>query len=207
MLFESMESTGILPVFCPKNEAELNTFAEGVYNAGVRTVEITLRSEFALFAIDILKRRYPSLYVGAGTVMSRDLLRRAADVGADFLVSPGYTEALTDEAESLGIPFIPGCSTPTEIQNAFIRGLRILKFFPAELSGKTAALKLYASAFSQIRFIPTGGITTDNAAEYLKQPNVLACGGSFMIPRDALQRGDHAAVTAVTKGCMKEGTR
>lgn len=134
------------------------------------------------------------MIVGAGTVVSESMLMQAIHAGADFCVSPGTDFSLLRLAREHNIPFIPGCATPSEIQNAEKEGLSLIKFFPAECAGGPAALKLYEGAFSNITFIPTGGITRENLRNYLKCPNVLACGGSFMIPKDRLLQRDSASI-------------
>lgn len=197
-----IRSCGIIPVFCPKDEAELNTFLDALIPSPVRVIEITLRSRFAAEAIARIKREHPVFTVAAGTVLNEALLDTAVDAGADFLVAPGYSPALLRRAEEKGIAFLPGCATPTEIQNAMLDGYDTLKYFPAECSGGVAALKLYAGAFSGVSFIPTGGITLDNLPSYLAQSNVLACGGSFMIPKAMLAAHDGEGIYKTIMGCL-----
>lgn len=193
---------GIIPVFCPKNEAEFVTFMNALLPTPVRVVEITLRSDFAAEAIARIKKEHPDFIVGAGTVLSEELLETAADMGADFLVSPGCSPVLLALAEQKNIPFLPGCATPSEIQNALLEGRRTLKFFPAECSGGTAALKLYQGAFAGVSFVPTGGITLGNLSDYLALDNVLACGGSFMLPKAMMAAGDSKGIAETIMECL-----
>lgn len=204
ILVEKVRAVGILPVFCPKDEAELDTFLCAVLRAGLPTVEITLRSAYAPRAIERIKSLAPTLFVGAGTVMTEAAADTAKAAGADFLVSPGYTPELVRYALDLGLPFIPGCATPSEIQNAVRAGLSVLKLFPAECAGGTALLSLYAGAFSSVTFIPTGGITKENLKDYLAERNVAACGGSFMIDKKLLADRKSEAIAEDMKRMMRK---
>lgn len=197
-----VRACGIIPVFCPKNEAEFDTFMKALLPTPVRVVEITLRSDYAAEAIARIKKEYPDFIVGAGTVLSFELMETAAAAGADFLVAPGCSLPLLEKAEEKGVPFLPGCATPSEIQNAMLEGMKTLKYFPAECSGGVSALKLYAGAFAGVNFVPTGGITLKNLPDYLAQANVLACGGSFMLPKDLMAAGDSEGISKVIMDCL-----
>ena len=135
--------------------------------------------------------------------MSEDNLKTAIESGADFCVSPGTDFKLSAEAEKFSMPFLSGCSTPSEIQLANKNGINTLKFFPAEYSGGVGALKLYESAFSETFFIPTGGITKENLLFYSKCKNVLACGGSFMIPKEAFAENNPQKITKAVEECLQ----
>lgn len=189
-LLGSLRKNGILPVVCFSSQKELLTAMEALLPTPIRCLEITLRHPFSPEAIAYIKTNYPQFTVGAGTVLSIDSLARAVESGADFCVSPGYDGELIAKANEKGLPFLPGCSTPTEIQQAVKNGLTALKFFPAECAGGVKALKLYQGAFADVCFLPTGGITKENYLNYLSLPNVLACGGSFMLPKELLAAGD-----------------
>lgn len=201
-LAPQLQQHGILPVYCPQNEAEFETFRAAVLASPIRMVEITLRNRFAVEALARLKREEPSLTVAAGTILSEELLLTAVDAGADCLVAPGYSQELLQLAEEKEIPFLPGCVTPSEIQNAFRRGYTIQKFFPAAINGGPAALTLYKGAFSSVSFVPTGGITLDNLSSYLALSNVLACGGSFMLPKAMLAAGDSEGIYHIIQNCL-----
>lgn len=178
---ELLKSNPILPIKCPKNQEELDVLISALTETPLRVIEITLRNEFSLNAIKYIKTNFPQFTVGAGTVVSSFLLNESLKSGADFCVSPGLDVELLKEAQNKNMPFLPGCSTPTEILMAQKAGLRIVKFFPAEISGGVNALKLYQGAFSNMLFLPTGGITLKNVKEYLQSDNVVSCGGSFML--------------------------
>lgn len=185
-----LQDAGILPVVCIKSQNELDTFMEALLPSSIRCIEITLRHPFAPKAISYVKNNFPEFIVGAGTVITEELLNCAIDNGADFCVSPGFDPKVVDLAFGRNIPFLPGCSTPSEILHAMLSGFKILKYFPAECSGGVNALNLYESVFADVTFIPTGGITKDNYLNYLNCRNVLACGGSFMIPKEMLSAGN-----------------
>lgn len=195
---------GILPVVCPENSSELDTIINAISITGLNVLEITLRNTFSFEAIAHIKRNYPKLIVGAGTVNSTEILRKAIDIGADFLVSPGSTEELLADAKKKNIPFLPGVSTPSEILKLSSMGYKILKFFPAECSGGSKVLNLYKGAFSDVSFIPTGGITVENVESYLNLENVLACGGSFMLPKDMLKNNDIQGICEIIIRCERK---
>lgn len=184
----------ILPVICMENQDELDTFLKAISMTNIKCVEITLRHPFSFDAISYIKENHPKIIVGAGTVNSKEVLNKAIVCGADFLVAPGTLDELLLEAENKNIPFLPGVSTPSEIMKLSSMGYKTLKLFPAECLGGVNVLKLYKGAFSDISFLPTGGITAGNVSEYLKCGNVVACGGSFMIPKDMLKNGDFQGI-------------
>lgn len=191
MCFETLfDQIGILPVICLKNDNELNTFLDALSKTPIKCIEITMRDPYSYHSIEYIKSNYPQYTVGAGTVMDTQTLDRVAALGADFCVSPGFDPETVSDATRKNIPFIPGCSTPSEILAAQKLGLDTVKLFPAEFLGGVAALRLYESAFRKMRFVPTGGITAENYLSYLACKNVLVCGGSFMIPKAMLASGD-----------------
>lgn len=185
-----LKQTGILPVVCLKNEDEMHTFLDAILKSRIKCIEITLRHPFSFEAIQYIKKNHPEIIVGAGTVKTVKTLYDAIECGADFCVSPGMLDELLSEAEKNGIPFLPGCATPTEVMKLISLGYETVKFFPAECSGGVKLLKLYEGAFSEVSFLPTGGISADNFGSYSACKNVIACGGSFMAPSSMVQSGD-----------------
>ena len=185
-----LEQTGILPVVCLKSEDEMHTFLNAILQSQIRCVEITLRHPFSFKAIEYIKKNHPDLAVGAGTVKTVQTLHEAIASGADFCVSPGMLDEILTEASKKNIPFLPGCATPTELMHLTASGYETVKFFPAECFGGVRALKLYEGAFSEVSFLPTGGIDADNFESYSACKNVIACGGSFMAPSAMIQSGD-----------------
>lgn len=200
--FDKAYSVGIVPVVCPKNENELRTLLDAVKASPVRCVEITLRNAYSTEAIAYIKKNCPDITVGAGTVNSLESFEAALSVGADFLVSPGTLDESVEAARIKSVPFLHGCVTPSEILKLTRQGYTTLKFFPAETLGGVKTLSLYAGAFADVSFIPTGGITVANLGDYLACKNVLACGGSFMAPKDLLAAGDSEGVYNLIEKCV-----
>lgn len=191
--------TGVLPVInIPQIEAAL-PLAEALLAGGLDALEVTLRSHCSLEAIRLIKDTYPQMYLGAGTVMSTEMVDQAIAAGADFIVSPGYDEEVVDYCISKGIMITPGCVSPSEIQSAIKKGLKVLKFFPAELNGGIEAIKLLSGPFPGVKFIPTGGINFNNLGQYLQSDKILACGGSYMASAAQIKNGDWAGITALCK--------
>ncbi|MFN0086066.1 MAG: bifunctional 4-hydroxy-2-oxoglutarate aldolase/2-dehydro-3-deoxy-phosphogluconate aldolase [Blastocatellia bacterium] len=186
---------GIIPVVSlPKVEQAL-PLAESLLAGGLPCAEITFRTAAAAAGIERISLRFPELFLGAGTILSIDHAQRALDVGARFIVSPGTNPAVVDFCVAKGAVIFPGVCTPTEIEMNLAKGLDVLKFFPAELAGGVPFLKAIGAPYRDVRFIPTGGIDTKNIDRYLALPNVLACGGSWMVKPELFETGDFAAVT------------
>jgi len=196
-----LKKVGVLPVVCLQNENELHTFLEAVLKSKVRCVEITLRHPFSPTAIQYIKKHHPEITVGAGTVKTAEAFLESIESGADYCVSPGTSERLLEAAEQKNMPFLPGCTTPTECMLLASLGYRTVKLFPAECAGGVKVLKLFEGAFSELSFLPTGGITMDNFPDYLKCKNVIACGGSFMVPKVALANGDSDSIVKAIEIC------
>lgn len=193
---------GILPVVCLKTEGELKTFATALLSTPVRCIEITMRHPFSFEAIQYFKKTHPEFIIGAGTIVNSELLDKVSELGVDFCVSPGFDEDIISEAADKHLPFIPGCSIPSEFLKAQKYNINTVKLFPAECSGGVSALKLYESAFSGLSFLPTGGITLKNFLDYIACKNVISCGGSFMVPKEHLQSGNARGISNVINGCI-----
>ena len=204
-LIKKISEVGILPVICPANQFELDTLLESLGGTAIEVLEITLRNDFSTAAIKYIKEKYPELTVGAGTVNTPFKLEQALDCGAEFLVAPGIADFAHDVVQKNSIPFFHGVSNPSEILKLINLGYSNMKFFPAEISGGTRALKLYLSAFEGVKFLPTGGITVKNLSEYLACPNVIGCGGSFMAPKDLLVKGDSEGINKLIKSLCRQG--
>ena len=197
-----LSEVGILPVVCLKNEGELETFLEAILPSPVRCVEITLRHPFSPAAIAYIKKKHPQITVGAGTVSTLERLDEAISHGADFCVAPGTLLTLLSAAAAKGIPFLSGATTPSEIMLLSSLGHDVIKLFPAECAGGVKLLDLYAGAFAETAFLPTGGITRDNLSAYAARKNVLALGGSFMIPKVMLEAGDAEGIYQTVSACI-----
>ena len=194
---EKIATAGVLPVINVPCEDVALPLAKALIDGGMTALEITLRSDCSLAAIKSIKNTYPEFVVGAGTVLTTKAVDDAIAAGA-----PGFDPEITDYCKKRGILAVPGCATPTEMQLAVKRGLTVLKFFPAELSGGVAAIKLLSGPFPKIRFVPTGGITFDNLASYLSCSKVLACGGSFMATGEQVKNGQFDEICASCKRAL-----
>ncbi|MEV6013316.1 bifunctional 4-hydroxy-2-oxoglutarate aldolase/2-dehydro-3-deoxy-phosphogluconate aldolase [Streptomyces sp. NPDC051976] len=189
----------VIPVVVLEDAADAVPLARALVAGGLPAIEITLRTPAALDAIRAVADGVPGAVVGAGTVLSPEQARAAADAGARFLVSPGWTDRLLTALRDSGLPFLPGVSTATEALGLLERGVTEMKFFPAEAAGGTAYLRSLASPLPQARFCPTGGIDAHRAPEYLALPNVACVGGTWMLPQDALRARDWTRVESLAR--------
>lgn len=186
----------VIPVITIDRLADAVPLARALVAGGVRLLEITLRTSHGLAGAEAIIRQVPDAVVGIGTVLTPSDLRRAEGIGARFALSPGATPALLDAAAAAGIPFMPGVATASELMEAMARGFGTAKFFPATAAGGLTYLRALAGPFPEARFCPTGGITEQNAAEWLAQPNVVAIGGSWLTPAAEVAAGQWDAITA-----------
>jgi 2-dehydro-3-deoxyphosphogluconate aldolase/(4S)-4-hydroxy-2-oxoglutarate aldolase len=178
-LFDTVLARRLIPVVTLEDAAAANPLADALVTGGLPVAEITLRSSIAIKAIEMMARR-KDLIVGAGTVLTVAQVQQALDAGAQFMVSPGFNPEMVRFCHDRKIPVLPGVSTPTEIQAALDHGVDIVKFFPAEAFGGCRTLRAVSAPFPTVRFVPTGGITSDNLADYLNLPQVAACGASWV---------------------------
>lgn len=200
MSLESILSTNrVVPVVVLDDAAQAVPLAQALLKGGVKTMEITLRTAAGLAAIEAVARNVPEIIVGAGTVTSPEQYEDAVNAGAKFVVSPGLTPKLTEAARTWGVSYLPGVITPSEVIAAMHEGFYLLKFFPASLFGGHGVLKQYASVFPQVKFCPTGGIDQGSASSYLSLPNVVAVGGSWLTPKDALKDQDWRRISGIAQ--------
>ncbi|NCN05656.1 MAG: bifunctional 4-hydroxy-2-oxoglutarate aldolase/2-dehydro-3-deoxy-phosphogluconate aldolase [Spirochaetales bacterium] len=198
-LYPFIQKIGLVPVIKLDNPKGALALGQALIDGDLPIAEVTFRAESAAASIEILAKKMPNLLVGAGTVITLDQAKRARDAGAKFLVSPGFDEEIVDFALSHGLPMFPGVNNPTQVQQGIKKGFTVLKFFPAEASGGTAMLDALAGPFPQISFVPTGGIGPANLAEYARRKNVLAIGGSWMVPAKAITEGNWAEIARLCK--------
>ena len=189
-----LELSPVMPVVVIDDADDAVPTARALLAGGIGVIELTLRTPAALSAIERVAAEVPDIVIGAGTVVSPDQAKQAADAGAQFLVTPGCTDAVVDACFESGLPFLPGASTVSEAMRLAERGLSALKFFPAEASGGVAYLKSIAGPLPGLRFCPTGGITVASAPSYLALPNVGCIGGSWLTPKSALAARDFTAI-------------
>jgi 2-dehydro-3-deoxyphosphogluconate aldolase/(4S)-4-hydroxy-2-oxoglutarate aldolase len=180
----------VIPVVTMPTGADPIALAETLLEGGLGIIEITLRSDAALAAIDLISDQVPEMWVGAGTVWTAEQAELAIQAGSRFLVSPGIGEPVLAASREKQVPLIPGAQTVSEVQFWRERGVSLVKFFPAEVAGGIPALKAMSSVFPDIQFCPTGGVTPDTALDYLALPQVACVGGSWITPVEALVQGD-----------------
>ena len=176
-----------IPVVVIKELPETDRILTALKNNGIHCAEITFRTACAAQAIAYAAEHYPDMEIGAGTVINADQCRAALEAGAKFIVSPGLSVAVAGICREAGVPYYPGCVTPTEIMAALELGITTVKFFPAGIYGGLAALKALSGPFPQVKFIPTGGVDRSNIDEYLAFDRVAAIGGSFFV-KEALEK-------------------
>ena len=182
-IFNVINETKLIPLATITSREDVEPLCEVLIEASIPLIEITLRDKRTLDIIDEFKK-FPEVHLGVGTIRSKSHIDLAINANASFVITPGYSENLLNYAKQNNISLIPGVQTPSEIMKANEAGLSTLKFFPAELSGGVNRLKTYKSVFSDIKFIPTGGITNGNALSYLALDNVIAVGASALISSD-----------------------
>ena len=186
-LNQAISSIGIVPVIKLNHpERDAAPLAKALCEGDVPVAEVTFRAAGAPLAIRIMKETCPDMIVGAGTVTTTEQIDEAIVVGAQFIVTPGFNEALVKYAQEKQIAIYPGCTTPTDYHAALKFGLEVLKFFPAEQSGGLAKIKAMSAPFPQFKVMPTGGVSLKNLKEYLSSPVIAACGGSYMVTADLI---------------------
>ncbi|MFD7390640.1 bifunctional 4-hydroxy-2-oxoglutarate aldolase/2-dehydro-3-deoxy-phosphogluconate aldolase [Streptomyces sp. NPDC059852] len=189
----------VVPVVVVDDPSDAVPLARALVAGGLRAIEVTLRTPSALDAIRAIADAVPDAVVGAGTVLTPGQVMRSVEAGARFLVSPGWTDSLLDAMRASGVPYLPGVSTASEVVALLERGVRELKFFPAEAAGGTAYLRSLYGPLPQVRFCPTGGIGPGSAPDYLALPNVACVGGSWMLPADAVAARDWGRVETLAR--------
>jgi 2-dehydro-3-deoxyphosphogluconate aldolase/(4S)-4-hydroxy-2-oxoglutarate aldolase len=193
-LAERLRSIGVLPVVELARAEDAVPLAKALVAGGLACVEITLRTPEAAAGISAVRAAFPDILLGAGTVLSVEQLEIALAAGADFAVAPGTNPRVVEESLARGLPMLPGVSTPSEIETARALGLRTLKLFPAELLGGAAYIRALCGPYRDVAFVPTGSITPETLPGYLALPQVVACGGSWMVRPALVAAGDFATI-------------
>lgn len=194
-----MRLAPVIPVVIIEDLKDAVPLARALVAGGLPVIEITLRTSAGLEAIRAISAEVPGAVVGAGTALTAVQFEKSMAAGAKFIVSPGATDALLDAVVGAGADLLPGIATASEAMKLIERGYKFAKFFPAAASGGPAFLSSIASPLPQLKFCPTGGITLASAPDYLKLPNVVCVGGSWMVGRNAIAGGDWAGITASAK--------
>lgn len=197
-IMEQIEKLGVVPVVVLEDAKDAAPLAKALCEGGLPCAEVTFRTAAAEESIRVMCEQFPEMLVGAGTVLTIDQVDRAVAAGSKFIVSPGFDPEIVDYCLEKGIPVFPGCITPSEVSQAAKRGLKVVKFFPAEQSGGVAMIKAMAAPFTTMRFMPTGGVSAKNLAEYLGFKKIIACGGSWMVKGDMIKAGEFDKIKEMT---------
>ena len=195
-MVKTLGDAKIIPVIVIEDEAQAVPLAKALVKGGLPVLEVTFRTQAAAGAIAAIRREVPEAVVGAGTLLTVEQLKAAKAAGAVFGVAPGFDTVVVAAAKDEGLPFCPGIATASELSQALTAGCKMVKFFPAEAAGGVKMIKnlLGAFRFTGVKFMPTGGVKPTNVAEYLAVPEIICCGGTWIVPKDALAAGDYAAI-------------
>ena len=196
---ERFEDFGVVPVVVLDDVKDALPLAKALTEGGLPCAEVTFRTEAAEESIKVMAEAYPDMVVGAGTVLTIEQVDAAVKAGAKFIVSPGFDPEIVDYCLKKEIPIFPGCVTLSEVAQAVKRGLKVVKFFPAEPAGGVAMIKAMAAPYHQLRFMPTGGIGTQNLKDYLEFDKIICCGGSWMVKADLIKNGEFEKICKLTK--------
>lgn len=198
-MLKQIYNIGIIPVIKINDASKAVPLAKALIDGGLAAAEVTFRTDAAEDAIRAITKAYPDMIVGAGTVLTIEQAQRALDAGAKFIVSPGFNPKVVSWCIEKGVTALPGCTTPSEIEQALELGLKVVKFFPAEQSGGLAKIKAMSAPYGNVRFMPTGGVSLDNVNDYLGCNKIVACGGSFMVKEDYIDNDNWDEITNLTK--------
>ena len=193
------QKASVIPVLTIERLEDAVPLGRALVEGGLPVLEITLRTDCALEAIVRMREALPGASIGAGTVLTPAQYRQAEQLGVDFVVTPGATDALYRYGVSSPVPMLPGVATISELMNGWQYGYRRFKFFPAESSGGAAAIKAFGGPIPEARFCPTGGVTPENADDYLKLANVMCVGGSWVTPRELIEASDWSGIEALAR--------
>ncbi len=203
-MIRKLELCGVVPLVIIEDQANALPLAGALLGADLRVAEITFRTPCAADVIRVISTRCPNLIVGAGTVLDCKQVQDAYNAGAKYIVTPAFNPAVVDRCIELGIPVFPGCSNASDIDQAYSRGLRVVKFFPSEQLGGIKMLKALSGPYPFMKFIPTGGIGLDNLASYLSFSKVLCCAGTFIASSESLNNSSFAEITRTAHAAVEE---
>lgn len=201
---EQFKEYGVVPVVVLNDAKDALPLAKALVEGGLACAEVTFRTDAAEESIRLMSEAYPEMLVGAGTVLTIDQVKRAVKAGAKFIVSPGFDPEIVDYCLENNIPVLPGCITPSEVAQAVKRGLKVVKFFPAEQAGGLAMIKAMSAPYVNMKFMPTGGINADNLTSYLDFKKIIACGGSWMVKKDLVAAGKFDEITKLTRQAVEK---
>ncbi len=199
---EVMQISPIVPVIALEHAEDALALADALLEGGIAVMEITLRTEAGLKAIEAIAKSLPQMHVGAGTVLNANDMKQAVLHGAQFVFSPGISEELMNASKEMDIALIPGVATASEVMLAKNNGFEHCKLFPATLAGGVEALKAFGGPFASMRFCPTGGVNLGNLTDFLSLPNVLCVGGTWIVPKVAIEKKDFKQITTLCKEAL-----
>ena len=202
-ILEQLSKFGVVPVVVLNDAKDAEPLAKALCDGGLPCAEVTFRTAAAEESIRTMTEKYPEMLVGAGTVLTTEQVDRAVAAGAKFIVSPGFDPEIVDYCLEKEILVLPGCVTPSEVAQGVKRGLKVLKFFPAEQYGGVATIKAMAAAYVGIQFMPTGGINPKNVKDYLACDKIFACGGSWMVKADLVDNKEYDKIEEMTREAVE----
>lgn len=202
-ILEKIQKIGIVPVVVLDDAKDAAPLAKALCEGGLPCAEVTFRTAAAEESIRIMAKEFPEMLVGAGTVLTTEQVDRAMNAGAKFIVSPGLNPTVVKYCVDKGIPVTPGTSNPSDVEMAISLGLDVVKFFPAEQAGGINMIKAMAAPYTQMKFMPTGGINAKNINSYLAFDKILACGGSWMVKKDLVAAGEFDKIRDLTKEAVQ----
>lgn len=197
-IIKKFEDIKVVPVVVLNDAENAKPLAKALCEGGLPCAEVTFRTDAAEESIRLMHEAYPEMIVGAGTVLTTEQVERAVSAGASFIVSPGFDIEIVDYCIEKNIPVFPGCITPSEIAQAVKRGLKVVKFFPAEQFGGVDTIKALAAPYVGLKFMPTGGINAGNIKDYLECKSVIACGGSWMVKGNIIEAKEFDRIKEMT---------
>ncbi len=202
-MLERLSLAGIVPVIKVDDAADAVPLCRALAEGGLPVAEITFRTAAAPDAIAAVSRELPDVLLGAGTVLTCEQVDRAVAAGAKYIVSPGINPEVVRHCQKVGVPILPGCANPSDIETALSLGLKTVKFFPAEAIGGLPLIKALAAPYVDVTFVPTGGISEKNLLDYLSFSKIAACGGSWMVPEAAIKAKDWAQIRELTANAVR----
>ncbi len=198
-----IQELGVVPVVVLEDAKDAVPLAKALCEGGLPCAEVTFRTAAAEESIRKMSEAFPEMLVGAGTVLTIEQVDRAVGAGAKFIVSPGFDPEIVDYCLEKKIPVFPGCITPSEVAQAVKRGLKVVKFFPAEQFGGVSTIKALAAPYVGLKFMPTGGVNSKNLKDYLSNKSIIACGGSWMVKGDMIKAGEFEKIKELTKEAVE----
>lgn len=201
-VIKKMEKVKIIPVAVIDDAENAIPLGKALIDAGLPVIEVTFRTEAAADSISILRKKFPEMLVGAGTVLKIEQVQAAVELGSEFIVTPGFNPTVVDYCVENKIPIVPGLNAPSFIEWGLERGLSHFKFYPADISGGPKMLQVLAGPYPMVKFMPTGGINNKTLVEYLKLDNVFACGGSWIVSKELINNKNFNEITKRTKDAV-----